>query len=327
MIMPDPRLTVLFTTHNGARWIGRVLEAYAAQKFDAPWRLVVVENGSTDETAHVLVSFKHRLPLVIVSEPALGQNRARNAGLAAIVGELIVMTDDDAVPHAGFLQAWARLLDQHLDYDIFGAKIVAAFEAPPRPWVLRLAQQSEAAFGQRDLPAGPVEADEIFSPNMAVRRKIFDAGHRFDEAIGPNASNPNYPTGSETEFLQRMAAAGHRAMFIDGPVVSHIVRAHQTTFAHFKGQARRDGRSQALREKSSGALRAPPLAAKPFFRHLPPWAQLEVIRTRAIVTADLVQRNFAWWRYYWWRAYWAEAEQAGKIGTQSVGAGQVRVDA
>lgn len=55
-------------------------------------------------------------------------------------------------------------------------------------------------FAKRDLPEGPVEAGAIYGVNMAVRRCVFEAGFRFDEIVGPNALDPNYPMGGETEF-------------------------------------------------------------------------------------------------------------------------------
>ena len=69
-------------------------------------------------------------------------------------------------------------------------------------------------FAHRDLPEGPIGADEIYGPNMAVRTSILDQGFRFDEKIGPNAEDPDYPTGGETDFAggshNRVPPAGLR---------------------------------------------------------------------------------------------------------------------
>ena len=48
-------------------------------------------------------------------------------------------------------------------------------------------------FAVRTLKTGPIKATEIFGPNMAVRKNIFDSGIVFNEEIGPNGLNKNYP--------------------------------------------------------------------------------------------------------------------------------------
>ena len=65
-------LTVLFATFNGAHTLPTVLEAYRnLEEPDGGWKLVVVDNGSTDDTPIILNRFKDLLPLTCLhlSEP------------------------------------------------------------------------------------------------------------------------------------------------------------------------------------------------------------------------------------------------------------------
>ena len=82
-------------------------------------------------------------------------------------------------------------------------------------------------FAHRDLPEGPINADEIYGPNMAVRTSIFDQGFRFDEKIGPNDADSDYPMGGETDFCWRVAQSGAGCWFAKEPLVQHIVRPEQ----------------------------------------------------------------------------------------------------
>ncbi len=67
-------LTVLLATRNRARILGNVLESYRLlQQPRTGWKLIVVNNGSTDETAEVIASFKSRLPLDSVRELTTGK--------------------------------------------------------------------------------------------------------------------------------------------------------------------------------------------------------------------------------------------------------------
>jgi glucosyl-dolichyl phosphate glucuronosyltransferase len=302
-------VTVLIASRNGAKWIARVLDAYADQAEDCPWQLVVVNNNSTDNTRQIVESYREKLPITIVDEPVAGKNRALNAGLPYVTGELVITPDDDAIPHPGFLTGWIAAAARFPDHDLFGGRIIAHFDGNPPRWILRLAKESKAAFSQRDFPEGDIEATEIFGPNMAVRRRVFDSGLIFDEKVGPNALDPNYPTGSETDFLRRAAAAGRHAAFVEGPTVNHIVRPNQTSMAFFRAQALRDGRSGAMLDRKSGTLRSAPWDERKLMRMVPATAQLATMWLRAALQPDMVQRSFKWWGYEWWRGYISEARK------------------
>jgi glycosyltransferase involved in cell wall biosynthesis len=80
--MQKVQMTVLLATRNGERVLARTLEGYC--RASAPpvgWKLVIVDNGSTDATPDIIKSFKKRLPLDALVEPVPGKSRALNAGL------------------------------------------------------------------------------------------------------------------------------------------------------------------------------------------------------------------------------------------------------
>src|SRR4051812_9217289 len=75
-------ITVLFSTFNGADTLPVMMESLT--RLNPPpggWKLVAVDNGSTDGSGDLLLSFSGRLPLTVLSEPAKGKNRALNRGL------------------------------------------------------------------------------------------------------------------------------------------------------------------------------------------------------------------------------------------------------
>ena len=75
-------LTILMATRNRAQILREVLESYCriVPPHDG-WKLVVIDNGSTDETTQVLDSFQNRLPLQVLSESRPGKSCALNTGL------------------------------------------------------------------------------------------------------------------------------------------------------------------------------------------------------------------------------------------------------
>lgn len=238
-------LTVLFATRNGAHILPQVLEAYARLREPAGgWKLVIVDNGSDDGTRECLAAYAGRLPLTYVSEPRPGKNAALNTGLAATAGDLVVLTDDDVYPGPGWLVALRDAADAHPDYAVFGGVIVPRWEAPPEPWILSWVRLGPVYSLSPELPEGEMPPYYVFGPNMAVRASVFAAGggHRFDESIGPRGGD--YPMGSETEFVQRLHAAGFRAWHCRAAVVEHFIRRHQLQRGWILQRAVRYGRGQ-----------------------------------------------------------------------------------
>ena len=254
--MPKKALTVLFATRNGEKVISRTLSAYRRlEQSDISWKLVIVDNGSSDSTLKLIKSFQDHLPIEVYIEPVAGKNRALNRGLQAVEGQLIVLTDDDTLPDVLFLQAWAKFINTKSDYGLFGGSIIPHFETPPELWLIADAKQCTMLFGARDLPEGPVEPQEIFGGNMAVRRAILDDGFRFNENVGPNGSESNYPMGGEREFCLRVAQSGVLCWFAKEAIVQHLVRPYQLTDSYLADRSYRCGRGDGYRLKNkNGAL-------------------------------------------------------------------------
>jgi glucosyl-dolichyl phosphate glucuronosyltransferase len=252
-------LTVLIACRNGAQVLPRVLDGYRrATPPPVGWKMVIVDNGSTDGTPDIVNSFSKELPIELCSLVQPGKNRALNAGIAAVEGRIAILSDDDAIPHPAFLTAWAQYLDRETGCELLGGSIEPLFDVPPPHWLLATRLRFELMFSERELPEGPIDAGDIYGPNMAVRTSVFERGFRFDEAMGPNALDPDYPMGSEVEFCRRVADAGARCWFAKEPRVQHIVRAAQLGKAAWAKRAYRCGRGRARLMWQRGEIFATP---------------------------------------------------------------------
>jgi glycosyltransferase involved in cell wall biosynthesis len=264
--MSDVQLTILLATRNRQRSLARVLQGYwRAAVPPVPWKLVVVDNGSTDATQATLEAFKKILPLEIIVEPIAGKNRALNKALPIVKGRLVVLTDDDAIPNPSFLAAWTNYLDFDNDFGLFGGSIAPLFDQKPPAWLVASKLYSSMMFGERNLPEGPIDAGAIYGGNMAVSKAIFDKGVRFDESVGPNALDADYPSGGETEFCVRAARSGVKCWFAKRPLVHHIVAANQLKLKNWARRAYRTGRGRGHQLRQRGevvTLPAPSLAER-----------------------------------------------------------------
>jgi glycosyltransferase involved in cell wall biosynthesis len=240
---PESMLTVLFATHNRAKTLPEVLGAYCALEPPAGgWKLVIVDNGSTDHTKDVITSFRHHLPLAYLFEPRQGKNAALNTGLSSLSGDLIVLTDDDVLPQTDWLRQLRLAADSQPSFSIFGGPILPKWECPPEDWILAWVPLGPTFAILDSLEEGPISPRLVFGPNMTVRADIFQRGYRFDEGIGPRGSD--YAQGSEAEFLRRLARAGFQAWHCRDAVVEHIIRSFQMDKEWVLARAVRYGRGQ-----------------------------------------------------------------------------------
>ena len=250
-------LTVLMATYNGAATLPEVLQAYTALARPAGgWRLVIADNGSSDATAVVIAAFQGRLPLSTLHVARRGKNAALNAALELILRQsgdgqdLLVFTDDDAIPQMDWLRRLQQCAARQPCHALFGGAIVPAWRLPPAPWLL---QHTPAGLTwgltEPGLQDGPIYPGLVWGANMAVRRRIFADGLRFDDSIGPNGAS--YAMGGEVNFNLRLAQAGHLAWFCPQACVAHIIRAHQVAVPWVLRRAWLHGRGRFRQQTDS----------------------------------------------------------------------------
>lgn len=299
-------LTVVMATHNGARTLPRVLDAYR-QLVEPPggWRGVIVDNASTDDTRRIVQDCARVLPVTYLYEPEAGQNRARNRAIPDIGADIIAFSDDDTIPAPDWLVQLAWAAEDHPEYSVFGGHILPAWDTEPADWILRKAPLGLTyAITDPTLESGPITPGLVWSGNMAMRREVFDAGHRFSEQFGPGKRS--YVMGSETEFNLRMAQAGYRFWFCTAARVSHIIRPEQLSEDWIVARAFRFGRSVYHQRGDELRRLHPQLLGTPrwMFRKL---AEESLRMVGAKLSRNSDQAFEARWEASYLRGYIAEA--------------------
>jgi len=235
-------MTVLMATRNGAAWLRETLEAFAGlQPPEGGWKLVVVDNGSTDSTAEVIRGFERSLPLTVLHQPRPGKNAALNLGLAEVEGDLVVFTDDDVLPDADWLVALRAAAAEYPGFGVFGGSIQPRWPYEPPRWILELVPLGLVYSLTVERSDGPCDSDWIWGPNMMVRAGLLADGHRFDETVGPDGT-AEYRMGSETTFTKQLAEHGARCRHVAAARVRHMIRPFQMDRRWIIGRAFRAGR-------------------------------------------------------------------------------------
>ncbi|MCP5327359.1 MAG: glycosyltransferase family 2 protein [Sinobacteraceae bacterium] len=124
-----PSVSVVVPTYNYGRFLPRALDSVLAQSF-APSEIIVVDDGSTDDTRDVLT--RYREPVQVVHQTNRGLPAARNAGIRLARGELIALLDSDDAWHPNKLQQQIALWRRHPECGAIGCG-VQVVDAEGRP--------------------------------------------------------------------------------------------------------------------------------------------------------------------------------------------------
>jgi len=178
--MPEPLVSVLVPVLNVATLLPRCLDSLLAQTH-RPLEIIVVNDGSTDDSGDVLRGYAERFPEVrAVSQVHRGVGPARNAALGLAAGDYVAMVDADDWVEPDFLtdalrlarEAEADVVVTSLWFHFWGVRIPFPFR--PRKPLLAGLEAAELSLHLTRFPA--------FAWNKLYRRDLF----RPDEQPFPN---------------------------------------------------------------------------------------------------------------------------------------------
>lgn len=114
--MSEPgRISVIVPAYNAAETIGAALDSALGQTY-APYEIIVIDDGSTDDTARVLARYRDRL--VYLKQANSGPAAARNRGLERARGDLIAFLDADDLFPRDALRAMGEMLEEQPEIEI-----------------------------------------------------------------------------------------------------------------------------------------------------------------------------------------------------------------
>jgi glycosyltransferase involved in cell wall biosynthesis len=212
-VAPSVRASVIIPTYNRAGRIGYCLDALRKQKFPFASEVIVVDDGSTDETLEVLARYSE---VRVVCQANAGPAAARNRGVREASGEIVLFTDDDCEPFPDWL---AEMLKPFDDPEVIGVKGVYRTRQPEL--VARFVQ-IEYEDRYRMMARKPT-IDFIDTYSAAFRRA------QFTEIGGYDTSFP-VASCEDSELSYRMSARGWRMVFTPTAIVWH---QHPATFTSY----------------------------------------------------------------------------------------------
>lgn len=108
--MPAPRVSVVIPTYNQPKLLAETLDSVFAQTF-TDYEVIVVNDGSTDETEAYLQSLGTKIRLITQENQGIGA--ARNRGIAEARGDLVALLDHDDIWKPQKLEVQVAFLEKH----------------------------------------------------------------------------------------------------------------------------------------------------------------------------------------------------------------------
>jgi glycosyltransferase involved in cell wall biosynthesis len=222
---------------------------------DASLEIVVVDNGSTDDTVTRLGRLREREPrLRWVTEPTPGISVARNRALAETQADIVVWFDDDVSVVPGWLDAHLNAYRTHPDCDAVGGAITLAFDTR-RPWWLgRRLESNLAAFVIEPTTMKRLTRGDAlpYGATMSMRREALLVAGRFDEKLG--RVDRSLISGEETAMFHHMMDRGHSLWLCGAAQVLHNIPADRTKFRWMAARMYAQGRTDRRMNQRPSAL-------------------------------------------------------------------------
>jgi glycosyltransferase involved in cell wall biosynthesis len=271
--------SVVIPTFRRTGTLFPVLEALGRQQ-DAPeFEVVVVDDGSGDDTVERLAAFRPAYPFRFVSQSNAGPASARNRGVREARGAIVAFLGDDTVPERAFLRVHARAHAEASPHPV----AVLGYTTWPRDLPVSSFLHHINEYGLQ-FGYGLIEDPEnvpfnfFYTSNVSLPRTLLLEAGLFDTSF-PHAA------WEDIEVAYRLMRGGMRMVYRREAVARHH---HDVTFASFRRRQEKAGEAAAIfyrKHPELGGFLAVPQALlfserpRLWRRVLPAWAALSERRS------------------------------------------------
>ncbi|WP_206757250.1 glycosyltransferase [Sphingomonas sp. CFBP 13720] len=208
MASEHKHVTVLVPVWNNPDQLERCVEALKAQDYPADlYEIVVIDNGSTDDTA----ARAERCGVRVLVQTKPGSYAARNLGIAATSSDYLAFTDSDCIPDRRWLSTAMARAEAEPNLGVVAGRIKLFSEAGGDAGGWAESYEAVVAFPQHQASSGTCATANWLSPRAA----IVEAGG-FDETV---------KSGGDHHMGMRVRDSGRTMIYEPEMIVLHPTRA------------------------------------------------------------------------------------------------------
>lgn len=296
-------LSIVVPTYNRGPILHKLLDALCRQKGDLPnWELLIVDDGSRDDTADRVQSFTPHLPIRYLFQSQSGVSRARNRGLTEAAGHVVLFLDDDVIPgshlvaeHARFHREFPQTEHALLGYVTWDSTL------PVTPFMRWYGEFGGLFAFSRLRDNSPADARFLYSCNVSFKCDFLRAAGGFNESLNVLEDlelGYRLHRRQMVLFFRRSALGQHHQTFTFDQACQRLARYRfglPAFLATDAGRAMAARRAHPVFRMAETAVRfTAPLLFRPM---------------RKAVDSDLVLPNAIYRLFYWYYAsygsFWA----------------------
>ncbi len=308
---PSLRFSIVIPTFNRRDLVVRCVESLARQSFTGRYEVVVVVDGSTDDTADALRGLRTPMPFKVIEQANGGCAAARNRGADESTGELLMFLDDDMEADEGLLAAHDA--SHRAGADIVIGDIPLHPDSPDSAVSHIVGQWAKRRRNRLIASGDKISVRDMLCGQVSLPRSLFFQAGGFDSSFTSDGGFGN----EDIDFSCRLMKMGCRIVFNPQAISRQRVIVELDAFLK---------RSQALGKADVHLARKHPVhgfellrangvyerSGRLFWRplqHLPflaallaktlQWLAVSVIEARPKSRRSRRLFNLAWWAGYW----------------------------
>jgi glycosyltransferase involved in cell wall biosynthesis len=239
----QPVASIIVPTCNRADSLARTLQSLCAQRVQADYQILVVDNGPTDETRRVALEgiAAHPQQMIhYIQEPIPGLLSGRHRGALEAKSDLLIFVDDDIEPEPGWLAAF---LDSFRDptVQLVGGPSLPSYEGQPPDWLEKFWIETPSRgkictwlslidLGDREMVVDPTF---VLGLNLGIRRSALLAAGGFHPDCIPDHLQ-HWQGDGETGLALKLRKLGFLAVYQPRALVRHRISPSRLSVEHFE---------------------------------------------------------------------------------------------
>jgi len=254
--------SVIIPTRNRSFLLKKAIQSLTVQTYPSEnFEVIIVDNGSTDDTRSVVESYQKVLPnLIYAYEPSPGLHVGRHKGLELSRGEILVYADDDIEAFPTWLEGISESFENP-EVALVGGNNVPNYESPPPPWIEELwgntpygkanGMYSILDFGNEVKEIAP---EYVWGCNFSIRKNVLIEVGGFHPDAMPDGLL-RYRGDGETAVSNKIRKTQYIAIFNPKASVYHFVSTRRMNLEYIRKRGYIQGISDSYRRiRESGKL-------------------------------------------------------------------------